>query len=149
MHLTFSILRNGLFPVFRCTICAWLGFFFVSVLPACTSDAETTITFCETTGSPQPCSGDQTEFSTGQRLSVYLEAAHPLEARQVVGNILRLLENDTIPLGTRPFVVEPDQRLIVQDLPFHEFGPQAAGRFLIEFVDENDQVMARKELTIN
>ena len=124
-----------------------VGFLAVASI-ACSPDAGPIISFCEVTDSLTACRGDQAEFSVGQELKVYLESERPLEAQQVVGKILRITEKDTISLGSRVFSLEPEQRSIVQNLPFHEFGPQAAGRFLIEFVDENDQVIAQKELTI-
>ena len=96
-----------------------------------------------------PCTADQTEFSVGQQLYVQLAADEPFEAQQVVGNILKLTEKDTVSLGSRTITLEPGQQSFVQTLPFHEFGSEAAGTFLISFVDENGQLIAEKNLTIN
>ena len=126
----------------------WLGLAIVSVFAACTSDREPTITFCDTRDRQELCTGNQTEFLVGQKLSVRLESEKPFKAQQVIGKILRLTETDTIPLGSRVVSPASDQRSIIQDLPFHEFGTQAKGTFLIEFVNENNQVIAKKELTI-
>lgn len=117
---------------------------------ACTSPDQVpsgpTITFCEI--SDQPCRSDHTEFLTGQKLQVRLDSDTPFEEQQIIGKILRLTEADTIPLGVQVISPAPDQQSIVQHLPFHEFGAQAAGTFLIKFVDGNDQAIAEKTLTI-
>ena len=116
----------------------------------CTPDRSSSpvVTICATTGSPEACAGDQQTFVTGQRLSAYLVSDQPFAAQQVIGKILRLADTDTIPLGTRMISLEENQRSVVQDLPFHEFGQQAAGTFLIEFVDQDNQLIAKKEITI-
>lgn len=95
-----------------------------------------------------PCTEDQTEFSVGQQLYVQLASSEPLDAQQVVGKILRVTEKDTVSLGSQIIALEPDQQYFIQTLPFHEFGPEAAGTFLISFVDEKDRVIAEKKLTI-
>ncbi len=130
---------------------SWIGLlsvFAASLLVACTAATEPTITFCDTPQESEPCTGNQTEFPVGQKLFVRLASDAPFTEQQIIGKILKLTETDTIPLGSRVVSPASDQRVIVQDLPFHEFGAQAKGTFLIEFVDENNQVIAKKELTI-
>ena len=124
--------------------CCWL-----IVLPACSSDSTPKVTICETTVSLEDCSENQIEFSVGQQLSAHLVANEPFATPTVVGKILRLIDTDTIPLGTRIITPRPDQQSIVQALPFHEFGAQAEGDFLVRFVDGNDRLIAEKAFTIN
>ena len=127
------------------TVCV----FCLALFPACTSEPDPAVTICPTTNVPEDCAGDQTEFSVGQPLSAHLVASKPFPTRQVIGKILRLSGTDTIPLGSQMISLEPDQQSVVQSLPFHEFGQQAAGTFLIEFVNENNQVIAKKEIRIS
>ncbi len=115
----------------------------------CGSASEPTITFCDAPGEPMPCTDNQTEFSVGQQLYVQVVSSEPFEAQQVTGKILRVTDKDTVSLGARNITLEPDQRSFTQTLPFHEFGPEAAGTFLISFVDENGEVIAEKELIIS
>ncbi len=115
---------------------------------ACTNDNGPVVTVCETDSSQTDCSEAQTDFSVGQRLSVYLEVPEPLGTRQIIGKIKRVTETDTLPLGAQPISVAPEQQSFTQTLPFHDFGPQAAGTFLIEFVDDTDRLIANKEITI-
>ena len=117
----------------------------------CTSDVAQlpVIIICDTHSASEDCSDDQTEFFVGQQLSARLVAAEPFATRQIIGKIHRLMDTDTIPLGTRIIQLQPDQQSVEQDLPFHEFGRQAAGRFLIEFVNDRDQVIAQRDLTIS
>lgn len=124
------------------------GLLFTGLL-GCGPAPKPTITFCNVPGEPVSCTDDQTEFSVGQQLYVQLASSKPLEAQQVVGKILRVTEKDTVSLGSRTITPEPDQRYFIQTLPFHEFGPEAVGTFLISFVDENGQLIAEKNLTIN
>lgn len=115
---------------------------------ACSSGPEPAVFICNTATQSEPCQSTQHRFTTGQSLSAHLVADEPLVAQTIIGKILRLVDTDTIPLGTRIITPEPDQRTIVQTLPFHEFGAQAAGTFLIQFVDERNQVIAEKKITI-
>ena len=96
----------------------------------------------------EDCAADQTEFFVGQQLSARLIASEPFSTRQIIGKIHRLTDTDTIPLGTRIIQLQTEQRSVEQDLPFHEYGKQAAGTFLIEFVDETNEPIAKKEITI-
>ncbi len=117
-------------------------------LSGCDSASEPTITFCDAPGEPMPCANNQTEFSVGQQLYVQLASSKPFEGQQLIGNILRVDGQDTISLGSRTITLEPNQRSFTQTLPFHEFGPEAVGTFLISFVDENGQLVAERELKI-
>ena len=119
------------------------------ILSACSSDSAPKVTICETTVPLEDCSEGQIEFSVGQQLSAHLVANEPFATPTVVGKILRLIDTDTIPLGTRIITPRPDQQSIVQALPFHEFGAQAEGTFLVQFVDESNQLIAEKAFTIN
>ena len=123
----------------------------LSTLSACRSDTTGTapiVKVCTTTTAPEECAGDQTEFTVGDSLSAHLVTTEPFETQQMIGRILRLSGTDTITLGARMISVEADQRTVVQNLPFHEFGQQAAGTFLIEFVDNNNRLIAKKEIII-
>lgn len=117
-------------------------------LVACDSGAEFTITFCDTSVEPLPCSEAQTEFSVGQPLYVRLVSSKSFEATRLEGKILRLTQKDTITLGSRIITLEPGQQSFIQTLPFHEFGPEAVGAFLIRFVNEDNQLVVERKLTI-
>ena len=124
---------------------------FLSSFISCTSDTTDTapvVKVCTTIDAPEDCPGDQTEFTVGDSLFVHLVSPEPFEAQQIIGKILRLSGTDTISLGARMISIAPDQRAVVQDLPFHEFGSQAAGTFLLEFMNEKNQLVAKKEITI-
>ena len=114
----------------------------------CGSASEPTITFCDVPGEPMPCTDNQTEFLVGQQLYVQLSSSEPFEAQRVTGNILRITDEDTISLGSRNIILELNQQSFIQNLPFHEFGPEATGTFLISFLDENGQLIAERTLTI-
>jgi hypothetical protein len=128
-----------------------VGLFLVSALSSCTQNTAPTptITICDMPDSQGPCADDQEQFSVGQKLFARLEADEPFQSQQIIGKILRLTDADTIPLGARVVTPQADQRTVVQSLPFHEFGPQAAGTFLIEFIDESERVLAQKQITIS
>ena len=128
-----------------------ISLFLISALPSCTQNTALipTITICDTPDPQEPCADDQEQFSVGQKLFARLEADEPFQSQQIIGKILRLTDADTIPLGARVVTPQADQRTIVQSLPFHEFGPQAAGTFLIEFIDESERVLAQKQITIS
>lgn len=119
-----------------------------SLLAACANHSEPTVSICDTATPTEDCPEDQAEFSVGQQLSAHLIADEPFAARTIIGKILRLSNTDTIPLGNRMITPEPNQQSIVQTLPFHEFGAQAEGRFLVQFVDENNQLIAEKAFAI-
>ena len=135
-----SIMYSWLFLTLLC----------LTLSSACTSDVDQlpVIIICDTPDTPEECTGDQTEFFVGQQLSARLVAAEPFATRQIIGKIHRLMDTDTIPLGTQMIQLQPGQQSVEQDLPFHEFGKQAAGNFLIEFVDDSNRVIAQRDLTI-
>lgn len=127
----------------------YLSIALLIMFSACTSEESAfTVAVCSDPTDLALCSEDQTEFTVGQSLSVRLEAKEPFKERQIIGKILRLTETDTISLGARVITPQPNQRLITQNLPFHEFGAQSAGTFLIEFLDESNQVLTQKRITI-
>lgn len=114
-------------------------------MAACATDATPSLTFCE---EPTPCPKGQTDFLVGQSLYVHLASGEPLVAQQIVGSILRVTDKDTASLGSRTITLTPNQQSLVQSLPFHEFGPEAVGTFLIRFTDEDNQLIAEKNLHI-
>lgn len=120
----------------------------LALLSACASNSGPEVTICDTATPTENCTESQNEFSVGQRLSAHLAADEPFAVQSIIGKILRLTDTDTIPLGARIISPEPNQRSIVQTLPFHEFGAQAEGNFLVQFVDENDRLIAEKAFTI-
>ena len=135
--------------VFRPVIVGLLvGFVFFSACTSADTEPTAVVTVCLTADAPENCTNDQAEFLVGQSLSARLATSDTFATGQVIGRILRLTDTDTLPLGSQMIPVEPNQRAIVQSLPFHEFGPQAAGDFLIEFMDERNQLIAKKKITI-
>ena len=121
----------------------------MTLLPGCSSaNRETQVMICETDTTSKGCAEDQNKFTVGQQLSAHLIAGKPFVAQTIIGKILRLSGSDTIPLGNRMITLEPGQQSIVQSLPFHEFGEQAKGQFLVQFVDGQNQLIAEKAFTI-
>ncbi len=53
-----------------------------------------------------------------------------------------------ISLGTKDFDIKPGETYITQSIPFQEFGPESIGDFKVIFYDENEQVIAERELVI-
>lgn len=120
----------------------------VGVIMGCASQPEMTVTFCQSLNAQGQCISQQDTFKVGDSIWVQLTSTHPFEEKEINGHIYRLGESDSLSLGDKVLPIEPGDTYVIQALPFHEFGYEAEGRFSIVFVDEKQQFLARKKLTI-
>jgi hypothetical protein len=120
----------------------------VSMEVGCSPQPEATIRFCESLSQNEQCQTDRNHFILGEQVYVNLEFGSSLEAEQVKGTIYRLDQDMKIPLSSKTFEIKPKDHFVSQNIPFHEFGYEAIGTFSIEFTGENDQLIAKREVTI-
>ena len=120
----------------------------ISILLACSPQPEVVIRFCESLDQNEQCRTDRDHFTLGERVYVNLESESPFTTDKIHGTIYRQTEETKIPLSDKYFEIEPGQTSITQNIPFHEFGHEAIGTFSIEFTDENEQLIAKREVTI-
>ncbi|WPP48413.1 hypothetical protein [Catalinimonas niigatensis] len=121
----------------------------ISIMLGCSPQPEAVIKFCDSLDQNEQCQTDRDHFRLGERVYVSLESNSSFETKRINGNIYRLTEDMKIPLSNKYFDLEEGDTFISQSIPFHEFGQEAIGTFSIEFTDENDQVIAKRELIIS
>lgn len=121
----------------------------ISMVLGCSTQPEAVIKFCDALDQNEQCPTDRDHFTLGERVYVSLESNSPFETKKINGNIYRLTQDMKIPLSNKYFDLEEGDTFISQSIPFYEFGQEAIGTFSIEFTDENDQMIAKRELTIS
>lgn len=120
----------------------------MSLLFSCSPEPDITIQFCESLDQNDQCSVDRNQFKLGEKVFVRCESEAPFVARKIIGKIYRLEKDRQIPLSSKEFNLTPGNTYITQNIPFHEFGYEALGNFLVEFVDDKNQLLAKREITI-
>lgn len=122
----------------------------ISSLWGCESVPEMSITFCESLNPQEHCPESGQQFVMGKPVFVMLSSEDPFVTKKITGRILRVQEakGELIPLGVKEFAIDPGESFITQSIPFQEFGTEAVGTFKVMFLDEQDQLMAERELTI-
>ncbi len=128
---------NKLF-VLAIMICGFIG---------CTTEPEVKIEFCDTPDFQGSCEDGQDEFLLG-KIYVILEASTSFKTKKITGTVYSLLNGQKIFLGSKDFIPEPDGQHIAHSIPFDEFGERGIGEFMVEFVDENNALLAEKAIQI-
>ena len=125
-----------------------IGMISLGMVVSCASQPEMTVTFCQSLNAQGQCISQQDTFQVEDSIWMQLTSTHPFEGKEINGHIYRLGESDSLSLGDKVLSVEPGDTYVIQALPFHEFGYEAVGNFSIVFVDEKQQLLARKTLVI-
>ena len=120
----------------------------LSLMMGCSTSPEYSIKFCDMLDQQEQCEGDKNQFTIGQEIYVRFEFGDAFEGKEINGKICRITESDTIVLGDKKFELKPEDHYIIQDLPFHEFGMEALGNFIIRFEDGQEHLIAEKKLSI-
>ena len=123
----------------------------ISSLAGCSPDVESNlaINFCESYQADDNCKNSGNTFKLGTPVYVHFTSDTPFEASTITGHIVRVLDDGgEYDLGLKKFDIELETKYMTQSIPFQNFGYNALGNFLIKFSDENDQILAERELII-
>jgi len=119
-------------------ICGFIG---------CSSEPKVKIEFCDTPDFQGSCQDGKNEFTLG-KIYVSLESSTPFKTKKVTGTVYALREGQEIFLGSKDFLLDTGEQLVSHSIPFDEFGERGIGEFMVEFVDENNALLAEKTIHI-
>ncbi|MEM6841973.1 MAG: PilZ domain-containing protein [Bacteroidota bacterium] len=122
-----------------------------SSLVGCSPESESglTIDFCESSTASDSCANSGNTFQLGTPVYVHFTSDTPFKDTTIIGRIVRKTDGGgEFELGLRQFDIEPETTILIQSIPFQNFGHNALGTFLIEFSGEDGQILAERELVI-
>jgi len=123
----------------------WTGS--LAIFLACSAEPKYTLQFCDDQ-QMHTCEPDQAQFLLGKKVYVSLKADPAFQTDKITGTVYKLVDQEKFSMGSKDFDVSKTDKVILQDIPFNEFGMQALGTFVVLFTDAQDQIIASRQLEI-
>jgi hypothetical protein len=110
---------------------------------SCSVPKEYSIDFCTNLNSDIECEQSKTVFEPGNRVYILFECNQPFSEKKVTGNFYYIDKTEKISLGSQDWKINPGDSYAYDYVDFKE-----KGVYEFEFLNENNEVLARKKLEI-